>query len=627
MPWRSLAIMKCVKLITSAALEGEGQGCAKFWRWPQKSQGRRNPGGCVQVRSQQTSVKKGSPSGILQSKKPTIEALLSLEETILHMRFAKRRFLVYSAGAALVGGTLFYATLLQQQAAASGSGPCHATAAVSAILGGPFAPPCLAVAGDADNSRGPLHRRALWAAERQQQDQGVSHHDRKKSDAQIPLSTADHKSFLPTFNLTIVTIAATDSRSFRTDEWAKFSQTALNNKQRYCDYRPEASCHFVTTSLDPTRNPKWSKIRALVGQMELVLSSSAGRGFSDEGASWWLWQLDLDTLITNHSISIADIFSEHGIDPFTGLVRGRPELGQTNLVSTMDCNSMNSGSLLWRVSPSTLMALRMLYQTYYAEVPGLIIEEQPGPDGLNVTEMGRASPTGQPSVLERQLALLKSPIAAETGCQDVRDGKPGAKCDIDLLISLLADEEMAAWYRAVAEHETELAIERMDRRAPTFLDPKSAPLSLRHTPLTPRKDPFPAFHDQASIRHLLSTSLPLFGTNHTVFIPQHKINAYPSSLATKCRAGQHSSLLTTWDQAGRKWRRGDLVAHLPSCRSLKLGADAFEQGKPLTMQDRVWMEHEKSRNYCNFWVESWDKWYGFDGIQASEAKKRTVESR
>lgn len=459
----------------------------------------------------------------------------------------------------------------------------------------------------------------------------------------------------PTFNLTIVVVSIPDTatKSFNLSDWHDFSSKSLSNKRKYCDHRPEVKCKIVTEVLDKGRDNKWTKVRALVGEMERKLRTGRRSGE-------WLWQLDLDSLITNHSLSASDIFSEHGIDPITGLIRGRPELGQTGLIATNDCNGLNSGSLFWRVSFANLLALHTWYQTYYKEVPGLVM--------ANTTEKsdGRAIPKGQYSALQSQLHLLPArtempkggEIQSDGGCGAVKRGKSNAVCDVDLMLSYMADEEVAAWYRAIAAEEVSEAIAYMNNVDPSFLDkgqiltkdqkpdPVGGALDPakklaverarlrspaagqpmqsgflkyqgRRIPKIGRKFKKPSLHDQASLLHLLDQVLPQLGINHTVFLPQHKINAYPHSLFRRCKSSVHSDLAPDW-QRTRDWQRGDLVAHLPSCRGLKLGRDGFYNRTQFSQaeENRI-LRGVKTGNVCLEWLTKWGEWFGNDGLEST----------
>lgn len=412
--------------------------------------------------------------------------------------------------------------------------------------------------------------------------------------------------------------------------WEDFATQSLANKRTYCTIHPDVECRFIGAKLEPGRSAHWSKVTGMIEVVENILSRSDSSHFSN-----WMWEVDVDTVITNHSARMDTILEQHGVDPLTGFVVERPELGQINLVATNECNGFNGGSLLWRVSPSTLLLLRRLHATYRDHVPGLI---------LNWTEVdgitaGRQTPSrsehlGAPSALEPFLSLLPagSPTLNST-CQSVV-GSPQPSCcakDMQGLVRLLTETQVSEWYAALSRQEAVTALPRMKRKVD---NPAQSVLKAvtardrallrihRKVPLSPLRNSAPAFHEQAALRHLLSTEISASGRNHTYFLPQHKINAYPRSLSRDCPPGFDSGPPFKWE-AGRAWKPGDLVAHFPSCRMRTLGEDAFSQWEEV---DKEKMKQQVQGNVCGEWMTLWSRWYGRQGLVEDTTEEHVGEA-
>ncbi|KAI8925302.1 hypothetical protein BC831DRAFT_505045 [Entophlyctis helioformis] len=106
---------------------------------------------------------------------------------------------------------------------------------------------------------------------------------------------------------------------------------SVQNKQAYAD-RHGYGLHFQTTVLDETRHPAWSKIIAMQNLMR-------------QGQHKWLWSLDMDTIITNHSKKIGDLVDD-----------------KYDIIISHDCNAYNTGSFLIKASNWSLGFLENVYK-------------------------------------------------------------------------------------------------------------------------------------------------------------------------------------------------------------------------------------------------------------------------
>ncbi|KAK3081174.1 hypothetical protein LTS18_009429 [Coniosporium uncinatum] len=63
----------------------------------------------------------------------------------------------------------------------------------------------------------------------------------------------------------------------------------------------------------------------------------------------WIWWLDFDVLITNHTVALADIITDNLVNATN------PD--EIDFMLTPDCMELNAGSMLFRARPSTLRLL------------------------------------------------------------------------------------------------------------------------------------------------------------------------------------------------------------------------------------------------------------------------------
>ncbi|KAI9016095.1 hypothetical protein DFJ74DRAFT_731300 [Hyaloraphidium curvatum] len=181
----------------------------------------------------------------------------------------------------------------------------------------------------------------------------------------------------PPFHLAIVTIATQNASA---EPWVRAS---LADKWAY------ARRH------DGTRAPHSGTLQSV--RFRPVLRNVAGKKWHPVWAKWvaayrvlaeletappapaeaWVWLLDLDTVLTNHDVAPADLLRRLAPPP-----AGHP--GPTDprirLIASRDCNSLNAGSLLLRLLPSSpssktllehLFAQRARERLPYREQEGL----------------------------------------------------------------------------------------------------------------------------------------------------------------------------------------------------------------------------------------------------------------
>lgn len=436
-------------------------------------------------------------------------------------------------------------------------------------------------------------------------------------------------------------------------EWEDFATRSLANKRAYAAQNPDnVKCHFVGSNKfqhGDGRSSHWAKVKGIILLLEELLAKNStdkdahnllpapvpgDSQLAKTSSARWIWQLDLDTIITNHSIKLENVLRDHGVDPDTGFVKDRVELGLLNLVATSDCNGMNAGSLLWRVAPSTLLLFRRLYSTYGTEVPGLIVRHSDKIANRSGGHTTIPSELSETSALESMLHLLprEAPVldlecTSREQAETARRVDPSRSCAASMqeLVQLLTSSQVREWYDAISLHEAAEALPRFEQlmnRADSTnttsvrrtLSPRDrAQLRIQHNrlPVAPLNTTQQLFHEQASLRHLLSTEIPTAGRNHTLLLPQHKLNAYPPSLAHDCPPGGHSGPAFAWERS-REWRRGDLVAHFPSCRERRLGGDAF---KEVGDAERLQINQQLPSNVCGEWMGKWFEWWGKDGLE------------
>ncbi|KAI9000101.1 hypothetical protein DFJ74DRAFT_697720 [Hyaloraphidium curvatum] len=317
--------------------------------------------------------------------------------------------------------------------------------------------------------------------------------------------------------------------------------------------------------------------------MEALLEAPSDADAGMPAAGKWIWAVDADAVVTNHSLRIADLLRAHGVDPLTGsLARG----GRVDLVMTADCNGPNSGSVLWRASPAALLVLRAAWGAYGAGVPGLVVREgrkQGAEDGVGMDVYAGSS------ALAGYLHLL------DEGCRPTAPEGGG----IQRLLANLTLPCLRSFHSLLSSTE-----------AP------DAPRDPSVPPLPPLAAAGPQYHEQASLRHALATLLPSAYLDRALFLPQHAVNAYPAGLHAACPPFSRHPL-PGLPAEGREWRRGDLLAHYPSCKHRHLGGDGWAPGEGDHVQKVLAEGHEVPRDVCGEWVEKWAAWYGKDGLEGA----------
>ncbi|KAJ3044739.1 hypothetical protein HDV00_001143 [Rhizophlyctis rosea] len=117
-------------------------------------------------------------------------------------------------------------------------------------------------------------------------------------------------------------------------------------------YAQKHGYHFqlIRHSLVIDRKPQWSKMLA-------------AKQFLKDGFDW-IWLLDLDAVITNHNIPLQNLIPP---DVWYSTLHGYCDRSyldptRTGAIVAMDCNGLNSGSMLLRSDPWTFSYLDDAYK-------------------------------------------------------------------------------------------------------------------------------------------------------------------------------------------------------------------------------------------------------------------------
>ncbi|KAI9003937.1 galactosyl transferase GMA12/MNN10 family-domain-containing protein [Hyaloraphidium curvatum] len=153
-------------------------------------------------------------------------------------------------------------------------------------------------------------------------------------------------------------------------------QKTLLNKQRYVRRHGYSwELHLETLA---ENDPVWSKIPAM--ELALFGCSSIPRERLDlpvppGSADWstkkpvpvpkggrehWAWWFDIDTLITNYSVSLASIVVA-AKEVHRENHKGKKDAPDLEMILSRDCNGLNAGSLLLRRSPWVQRFLALLW--------------------------------------------------------------------------------------------------------------------------------------------------------------------------------------------------------------------------------------------------------------------------
>lgn len=106
-------------------------------------------------------------------------------------------------------------------------------------------------------------------------------------------------------------------------------------------------------SLDRKRPPAWSKVLAIL------------RIFEEQPTIRWVWAVDTDTIITNHSITLWSVIAKSlALTP----QRRRHSI---DLILSTDLHGMNTGSFFIRHSEWSIAFLKEVYNNDWKDTPSL----------------------------------------------------------------------------------------------------------------------------------------------------------------------------------------------------------------------------------------------------------------
>ena len=171
-------------------------------------------------------------------------------------------------------------------------------------------------------------------------------------------------------------------------------QRSLLNKQRYARKHGISWELHLETLADS--DPVWSKIPA----MELALFGVSSvpnldldvpPGHADwtsktpvqmvKGArDHWAWWLDIDTLVTNYSVSLTSVVDQAHV-VFNEEHKGKENPPEMEMILSRDCNGINAGSLFLRRSPWVQRFLPLLY-SIRDELPNLDPDKRSEQDAI-----------------------------------------------------------------------------------------------------------------------------------------------------------------------------------------------------------------------------------------------------